>query len=69
MTSGNPDAYVLAEKMSQSWINFAKTGNPNHKSLPKWPAYNASNTATMHFNTVCSVKPQTDKELFDVVKP
>jgi para-nitrobenzyl esterase len=69
MTGGNPDAYVLADKMSQSWINFAKTGNPNHKSLPKWPAYNASNTATMHFNTVCSVKPQTDKELFDVVKP
>lgn len=68
MTGGNKDAYILADKMSQSWINFAKTGNPNHKDLPKWDAYNSSNTATMHFDNTCTVKPQMDKELFDLVK-
>lgn len=67
MTGGFKDAYVLADKMSASWINFAKTGNPAHKGLPAWPAYNASNTATMHFNNTCEVKPQMDKELFDLV--
>lgn len=68
MTGGAKDAYELAEKMSQSWINFAKNGNPNHANLPTWEAYNATNTATMHFNTTCEMKPQMDKELFEVVK-
>jgi para-nitrobenzyl esterase len=67
MTGGFKDAYVLADKMSSSWINFAKTGNPGHKGLPAWPAYNAKNTSTMHFNNTCEVKPQMDKELFDLV--
>lgn len=64
MTGGGKDAYVLADKMSQAWINFAKVGNPNHKGLPVWPAYNATNTATMHLDTTCVVKPQLDKDLF-----
>ena len=69
MTGGTKEAYALADKVSSAWINFAKNGNPNHKGLPNWPAYNASNTATMHFDNKCVVKPQMDKELFDLVGP
>ncbi|QDK80973.1 carboxylesterase family protein [Spirosoma sp. KCTC 42546] len=29
----------LADAMSSYWVNFAKTGNPNGKNLPKWVAY------------------------------
>lgn len=68
MTGGGQEAHGLAAKMSQSWINFAKTGNPNHADLPEWPAYNSTNTATMHFDTSCGVKPQLDKELFAIVQ-
>lgn len=68
MTGGGNDAQALASKMSQSWINFAKTGNPNHVDLPEWPAYNSSNTATMRFDNTCEVKPQMDKELFAIVQ-
>lgn len=67
MTGGTKEAHTLADKMSQSWINFARSGNPNHKGLPNWPAYNAANTATMHFDNTCVVKPQMDKELFELV--
>lgn len=67
MTGGGQEAHALAAKMSQSWINFAKTGNPNHAGIAEWPAYNSSNTATMHFDTNCEVKPQMDKELFAIV--
>ncbi len=67
MTGGGKEAFVLADKMSQSWINFAKSGNPNHSGLPEWPTYTSENTATMHFDTTCEVKPQLDKELFELV--
>lgn len=29
-------------KMMQYWINFARSGNPNDGSLPRWPEYNDS---------------------------
>lgn len=67
MAGGTKEAYELADKVSQAWINFARTGNPNHSGLPNWQAYNATNTATMHFDNTCAVKPQMDKELFDLV--
>ena len=66
MTGGTKEAYALADKVSGAWINFARNGDPNHKGLSKWPAYNTSNTATMHFNNKCEVKPQLDKELFEL---
>ncbi|HEY4323849.1 MAG TPA: carboxylesterase family protein [Mucilaginibacter sp.] len=67
MTGGTKEAYTLAAKMSDAWINFARNGNPSAKSLPRWEAFNASNTATMHFDNKCELKPQMDKELFDLV--
>ena len=69
MTGGTKEAYALADKVSGAWINFARNGNPNHKGLPNWPAYNSTNTATMHFNDKCVVKPQLDKDLFAIVAP
>jgi para-nitrobenzyl esterase len=67
MTGGTKEAQVLADKVSQAWINFARNGNPNHKGLPSWTAYNSTNTATMHFDNQCVVKSQMDKELFDLM--
>ena len=29
----------MAETMSNYWVNFAKTGNPNGDGLPEWTAY------------------------------
>jgi len=66
MTGGTKEAYALADKVSSAWINFARTGNPNNKSLPNWPAFDSTNTATMHFDNKCEVKPQMDKELFEL---
>lgn len=67
MTGGGQQAHELADKMSLAWINFAKRGNPNHAGLPEWPAYTSDNTATMHFDNTCKVKPQLDKELFQLI--
>ena len=67
MTGGTKEAYALAAKVSDAWTNFARTGNPNHKGLPQWPGFDSTNRATMHFDNKCEVKPQLDKELFDLL--
>ena len=67
MTGGGIQAHALADRVSKAWIHFAKTGNPNHSGLPEWPAYTPENTATMHFDLNCGVKPQLDKELFELI--
>jgi para-nitrobenzyl esterase len=68
MTGGTKEAFALADKMSKAWVAFARTGNPSHKGLPDWPAFDTTNTATMHFNNKCEVKPQMDKELFSLLE-
>jgi para-nitrobenzyl esterase len=51
LTGGGPEAMVLADKVSDTWIAFAKTGNPNQPKMPRWPAFNARERPTMVFNT------------------
>ena len=43
-------AQPMAEQMCPAWIAFARTGNPQTKTLPPWPAYDARSRATMVFN-------------------
>lgn len=35
---GNPREEAFADQVSQYWVNFAATGNPNGEGLPHWPA-------------------------------
>jgi para-nitrobenzyl esterase len=67
MTGGGKEAYALSEKMSTAWINFAKTGDPNHKGLPVWPKYNEANGATMMFDNISTVKSHPDKAILEIV--
>ncbi|MFN7930726.1 MAG: carboxylesterase family protein [Blastocatellia bacterium] len=60
MTGGGADARMLAAKMSDAWIAFARKGDPNHAGLPKWPAFNADKGATMIFDNKCEVKNNPD---------
>jgi para-nitrobenzyl esterase len=66
MTGGGKEAYALADKMSSAWINFARTGNPNAKKLPNWPAYTQQNGTMMIFDNKCEVKNNPDKELLSI---
>jgi para-nitrobenzyl esterase len=41
----------LLDQIMDAWIAFAKTGNPNHGSIPTWQPYNLQSRPTMLFNT------------------
>jgi para-nitrobenzyl esterase len=51
MVGKGPERYALADKMSAAYSAFARTGNPNTKSLPKWAPFTTGQRATMIFNT------------------
>lgn len=61
----------IADLMSEAWIAFARTGNPGHKLLPKWPAYDATRRASMVFNVQPKVVNDvhgTERRWFDAMK-
>lgn len=68
MTGGREDAVALADKMSQAWISFARTGNPNTEELPQWPAYSNTDGALMFFDNTCEIKYNHDKELIGFIR-
>lgn len=50
MTGGGPDARALAAVMSDAWIQFARTGDPNHPRMPLWDAFSPIHKQTMIFD-------------------
>jgi para-nitrobenzyl esterase len=62
MTGPGADRQALADKMSAAWTAFAKTGNPNVKGLPQWPAFTTDQRATMVFNNECKLVNDPYKE-------
>ena len=63
MTHKLPEAQALADKMSDAWIAFAKTGNPTTKGLPQWAPYSADHRATMIFDNNPRVENDPAREL------
>ena len=55
MTGTGSERYALQDKMSGAWAAFARGGDPNHKGLPHWPAFDTAKRATMVFNNDCKV--------------
>ena len=51
----SPELAALSETMMQTYLAFAKTGNPNNEHLPEWPTYDATDRAVMTLNHDCEV--------------
>jgi para-nitrobenzyl esterase len=62
LTGGGPDAMALADKVSDAWIAFARTGNPDTPRLPHWPAFNAADRPTMVIDNQSRVEKDPIRE-------
>jgi para-nitrobenzyl esterase len=62
MTGGGADARALGETVSDAWLHFARTGDPNHPKLPKWPAFSAADMPTMIFDSHSALLNGPDRE-------
>jgi len=49
MTGSAQSRYALGHVMSAAWAAFARTGDPNHADMPKWPVFDVATYPTMVF--------------------
>lgn len=56
MSGTGPEAQAIADMMSESWLAFAKTGDPSNPLVPAWPAYTAEQRNMMVFRTTPGVE-------------
>ncbi|APP86736.1 carboxylesterase [Xanthomonas hortorum pv. gardneri] len=50
-TGDGADAQRMAEQMSEALIAFARSGDPNHRGLPRWRQYSLQQRETLLFDT------------------
>lgn len=53
----------LADQVSNCWVNYVKTGNPNGDGLPEWKAFAASSPATMNLGARPGMRAIADELL------
>jgi para-nitrobenzyl esterase len=52
-----PEDIKMSDLMSNYWVNFAKSGDPNGPGLPAWPAFSAGAQNAMHFDAQPGARP------------
>lgn len=58
----------LESDSAGAWAALARTGNPNHKGLPNWPAYKPEKRAVMVFDTPCRVENDPTGEVRQIME-
>jgi para-nitrobenzyl esterase len=49
-TAEGPTAQPMADQMSETFIHFARTGDPNNRLIPRWERYQLPRRQTLVFN-------------------
>ena len=62
MTGSAQARYELGHVMSAAWAAFARTGDPNHADMPRWPAFDVASYPTMMFGEQVRVGNDPNRE-------
>jgi para-nitrobenzyl esterase len=63
----NSAMHELEAATAGAWAALARSGNPDHKRLPHWPAYSSDQRATMIFDTPCHVDNDPTGEIRQIL--
>ena len=55
----------MANIMSDYWVNFARTGNPNGEGLPEWQPYTRTNPDYIELNVTATPASNITPEVWD----
>ena len=61
-TGGGARPRKLSKLMTDTLLQFMKTGDPNGAGLPEWPRYTSSAGETMILNDVCELRNDPDRD-------
>jgi para-nitrobenzyl esterase len=64
----NSEMRRLEAASAGAWATLARTGNPNHKGLPNWPAYTPEKRPVMIFDTPCRVENNPTGEVRQILE-
>ena len=67
MTGNGPEARALAARMSEAWIHFAASGDPNHPGIPRWKPFDPATNGTMVLDNQCEFREHLDDECQNVI--
>lgn len=56
MSGTGEEQQAIADMMSESWLAFARSGDPNNSVIPHWPPYTREQRSMMLFDIVPEVK-------------
>jgi para-nitrobenzyl esterase len=71
LTGSGPDARAVAAAMSETFITFARTGDPNNPAIPAWAPYTLDRRPTMIFDVTPHMQddPRREERLLFSVAP
>ena len=70
LADGGANSVAMSNQMSDAFIAFARTGNPNTAAIPAWEPYTLPRRQTMVFNTPSKLADDprgAERELFNKV--
>ena len=67
-TTGTAEERAMADKISDSWIAFARSGNPDTGKLPDWPVYTGESRQVMVLNNESRVVEDPIRERRQVMQ-
>jgi para-nitrobenzyl esterase len=68
LLGAGPAPQQVADQMRSAWAAFARTGNPENRRIPSWPAYNKRSRAVMSLDVESRVLNDPATELFETWK-
>ncbi|KRA68470.1 carboxylesterase [Caulobacter sp. Root656] len=70
ITGSGPDAVAMHERLADTFVAFARTGDPNNPAIPKWEPYTLPKRQTLVFDNTTRMEDDprgAERELFNKV--